>query len=182
MDLEIGRLDQELEDSVAAGLERIGVPASADWRRPVHSTTISLLNLASVCLFTDYVARLEGFANSAAALGHTRFQHLPLWQMSIWLPVLFQPPREPTISTEGWPVFLGSCQCLLAELAEIQQLSEMELGATPDGYEAMRADYIAFVRSGFALRDDRSIIQWIWRGLHDGAELAIRDSVPLLGM
>ena len=38
------------------------------------------------------------------------------------------------------------------------------------------------LRWDFKLSDDRSLIQWIWKGLYDGAELAIRNSTPMVGM
>jgi hypothetical protein len=82
----------------------------------------------------------------------------------------------------GWPVFLGSCQGLLADLAAVQKISDMSLGTTPDGYDQMRADYRAFMRLGLEMTDERGIIQWVWKGLHDGAELAQRGSALMLDM
>jgi len=183
MDLTIGRLSEEMEEGAVAALARLGVSDAEAWQQaPEHIATISLLNLASVCFFTDHVAKLEGFADSAAALECTRFINLPWWQMSVWLPLAFQPPPEPAMKSDGWPVFLGSCQGLLADLAEIQKLSDSGLGAMPEGYEMMRADYGAFMRTRFELSDDRSIIQWVWRALRDGAELAMSRSSPMLGL
>jgi len=183
MDLTIGKLPEEMQEGAVAAVARLGVRDSEEWQKtPEHIATINLLNLASVVFFTDHVAKLEDFADSAAALEHTRFRHLPWWQTSIWLPISFQPPPEPAMESDGWPVFLGSCQGLLADLAEIQKLSDMSLGATPEGYDAMRADHGAFMRSGFELSDDRSIIQWVWRGLHDSAEMALSRSSPIFGM
>src|SRR5688572_21372945 len=118
MELTIGKLPKEMEDDAVAALNRFGISNSSHWQQARPPTTISLLNLASVCLFTDHVARLEGFTDSAAALQRTRFRQLPWWQTSIWLPVAFQPPPEPTMESGGWPVFLGSCQGLLADLVE----------------------------------------------------------------
>jgi len=81
-----------------------------------------------------------------------------------------------------WPVFLGSCQGLLTDLNEIQRLSDVDLGNTPEGYDKMRADYGVFFRSGFELSDDRSIVKWVWKGLHEGADLSLRSTAPMLCM
>jgi hypothetical protein len=183
MDLDIGRLPEEMHKGAVAALQRLRVIDASGWQETSEQmATISLLNLASVCCFTDHVARLESFADSAEALEHTRFRHLPWWETSIWLPVTFQPPSEPAMKIDGWPVFLGSGQGLLSDLAEIRRLSDMSLGETPDGYDKMRADYGAFMRSRFELSDNRSVIQWVWRGLHDGAQLALSRSAPMLGV
>jgi hypothetical protein len=183
MDLTIGKLPEEMQKGAIAALARLRVSDTKAWQQaPEDIATISLLKLASVVLFTDHVAKLEGFADSTVALEQTRFRNLPWWQMSVWLPIAFQPPPEPAMKSGGWPVFLGSCQGLLADLAEIQKLSDCSLGATPDGYEMMRADVDAFMWSPFELSDDRSVIQWVWKGLHDSAELAISRLSPILGM
>jgi hypothetical protein len=68
---------------------------------------------------------------------------------------------------------------LLADLAEVQKISDMALGTIPDGYDEMRRDLRAWLRSDFELRDERAIIQWVWRGLHEGAEAAIRTGSAL---
>ncbi len=182
-DLNIGRLPEEFEKAAVAATARLRVADSGRWRQFAgQSTEISLFNLATVCLFTDHVADLEGFTNSGEAMERTKFRHLPWWQTSIWLPVEFQPPKDPAIDMDGWPIFLGSCQCLLADLAEVKKLSDMNLGATPDDYLKMRADYKAFMRSDFSLSDERILIQWIWRGLYDGAELGMNGAAVFLNM
>ena len=179
--LKIGRLPSELESAASDAFSRLAIADSASWRTVGgQPTSIQIFNLASVVLFTDHVAKLEGLADSGAAMEATRFPHLPWWQTSVWLPVTFQPPKDPAIDMGGWPVFLGSCQGLLADLAEVQKLSDMTLGTTPDGYDAMRCDLRAWLRSGFELSDERAIIQWVWKGLHESAEIAVRTGSALL--
>jgi hypothetical protein len=181
--LTIGRLPTELESAASEAVARLRIADLGAWRKfGGQPTDISIFNLASVVLFTDHVAKLEGFADSGAAMERTKFAHLPWWQTSVWLPVAFQPPKEPAIDMGGWPVFLGSCQGLLADLAAVQKISDMSLGTTPDGYDQMRADYRAFMRLGLEMTDERGIIQWVWKGLHDGAELAQRGSALMLDM
>src|SRR5204862_2708625 len=115
--LAIGRLPLELESAASDAVSRLAIADSAAWRTVGgQPTSIQIFNLASVVLFTDHVAKLEGFADSGAAMEATRILHLPWWQTSVWLPVTFQPPKDPAINMGGWPVFLGSCQCLLADL------------------------------------------------------------------
>src|SRR5882762_6525596 len=128
----IGQLPQEMEKAADTAIARLGIPNSATWRQFTgQATEISIFNLASVCLFTDHVAKLEGFADSGDAMERTRFRNLPWWLTSVWLPVLFQPPLEPAINMGGDPVFLGSSQGLVADLVEIQKVSDMSLGTVP---------------------------------------------------
>lgn len=181
--LNIGRLPEELEEAASAAVARLGIKDSPRWREFASPpTNISLFNLATVVLFTDHVAKLEGFSDSGAAMEGTRFRHLPWWQTSIWLPLEFQPPSDPAIDMDGWPIFLGSCQGLLADLTEVQKLSDMHLSATPSGYTNMRADYRAFMRSRFTMSDERSLIQWVWCGLHDAAQLGMNGAPVMLEM
>lgn len=179
----VGRLPIELETAASEAVARLGIADTGAWRIfEAQPTYISILNMASVGLFTDHVAKLEGFADSGAAMDGTRFPHLPWWQTSVWLPTAFVPPKDPPIDMDGWPVFLGSCQGLLADLSGVQKLSDMHLGTNPDGYDEMRADYKVFTRSGFEMSDERSIIQWVWKGLHDAAKLALNGSALTLDM
>src|SRR5678816_2332975 len=109
--LTIGRLPSELESAASDAVARLAIADSASWRTVAgQPTSIQIFNLASVVLFTDHVAKLEGFADSGAALECTKFLHLPWWQTSVWLPVAFDPPKDPVIDLGGWPAFLGSCQ------------------------------------------------------------------------
>jgi hypothetical protein len=136
---------------------------------------LSLLNLASLVFFTDYVARLEGFKDSSRALGKIRFKNLPLWETSVWLPTRLNVVPEPR---PGYPVFIGSAVTLLEELTEIQRASDLELGGAPEGYDRMRADLSAFYSSPFRLADERDIHRWVWRGLRDAAEAAAQMGAP----
>lgn len=142
---------------------------------------LSSLNLSSVMLFLDHVARLDGFDGSACAAGRSRFEHLPWYLDSIWLPVAFRDPKVPLVEDNGFPVFLGSCQRLIENLEQIRVLSPLEMGYTPDGYDLMRQDMRAFCRSGIRLVDKAIIIQWVWKALHDGARLALQHDAPMLG-
>ena len=87
VELIIGKLPDELEEAATAALDELGIARSTEWLRydgPVQQ--LSLLNLASVTLFNDHVARLEGFKNSVGAEVRSRFKNLPYWETSIWLP------------------------------------------------------------------------------------------------
>lgn len=179
-DLTVGPLATELQDAAVLAIKRMRVGDTGHWRDfsgpPTH---ISLLNLASLVFFLDYAARLEGLPN-AAAVKQPKLRNIPWWcQINIWLPLEFRPPGAPALEMDGEPILLGSVQGLLADLAEIQKRSDLDLGTIPDGYLTMRSDYRAFMRSGFCLKDDRSLVQWIWLGLHDGAQLALRGA-PLI--
>jgi hypothetical protein len=179
--LSIGRLPAVFEKAASEACAQLGILGTAPWGTfGGQPTNISIFNLASVVLFTDHIVELGGFADSQAAMESARFPHISWWQTSIWLPVDFQPPKQPPIDLGGWPVFLGSCQGLLADLAEVQKLSDMSLGTIPDGYAQMRAHSKGWILPGFELNDDRAVIQWVWKGLHDGAELASRTGAALM--
>lgn len=176
--LTVGRLPAYLEPGVAVALATLGAGHSATWRLcPERVAEISLLNLASVCSFLDYVAGSEGFRDSGEGMEGTRFRNLPWWEESVWLPVAIDPPPEPHDPSE--PLFVGSSPGLLAELASIRTMSRLDLGAIPDGYLEMRNDFKAFSRSSFELAGRDAVIRRVWRGLNDAAEIAVRNAAPL---
>jgi hypothetical protein len=47
------------------------------------------------------------------------------------------------------------------------------------GYDLMRSNPKEFYRSRIHL-DEASIIRWIWKGLHEAAELSLANSAPIL--
>jgi len=180
--LSIGQLRMDsLERAAISHLNSLGLDDErcSTWTNCLDNIDfIDALNSASVCYFLDHVAKLEGFEDSNVALEKTRYRQLPWWDCSIWLPVTFAPPT--LLDDNGFPIFLGSCQALLSDLQGVKDRSSCSLGQSPPGYEQMRSDINVFYRSGFQLEDESSIIQWIWKALHDGAQLAIQTSAPLL--
>lgn len=181
IDLEIGKLSEFDEEHV---LEELGYDVeSADahpaWSRYERPTVrIALLNLASLVCFTDYVARLDKFKDPARALGRAHSKNLPVWETSIWLPERLE--KRPQDADSDCPIFIGSSLDLLADLTEIQGRSELALGTVPKAYHDMRADFDAFAGLlSFNLEDERDTIRWVWQGLRDGAELAIKSGAPM---
>lgn len=179
----VGRLPEDLEQHVLEELGfdldsiEAGESAPPEWARYAGpGEQISLLNLASLVFFTDYVARLEGFKDSGRALGKMRFKNLPLWETSVWLPTRLKALPEPRSS---YPVFIGSAVTLLEELSEIRRASDLGLGDAPEGYDRMRGDLSAFCSSPFQVADERDIHRWIWRGLRDAAEAAVKLGAPV---
>jgi len=179
--LSIGRLPGAIQTAVDVRLKELNLPVDPRWRKRADVTEISLFNLTSVVLFTDHVAELEGIS-SENKMQETRFRQLPWWMTSIWIPGEFSPLEQPAVQMGDWPVFLGTCEALRNELMEIQKLSDMDLGYVPDGYNVMRADFKSFMRSSFSIRDEREIIQWVWYGLFEGAELGVSGAALMLDM
>ncbi len=181
IDLEVGKLSEDDEEYVLGelGYDLDRADTCPAWTRYEGPTVrIALLNLASLVYFTDYVARLDGFKDTTRALGRTRFRNLPVWEKSIWLPGPLE--KRPRDANPDRPVFIASSLELLADLAEIQRRSELALGAVPKAYDDMRADFDAFAGLlSFRLEDERDTIRWVWQGLRDGAELAIRSGAPM---
>jgi hypothetical protein len=161
----LGQMGLDLEDE--SDVER---PAWARYDGRVEE--IALLNLATVVFFTNYVFQLQGLTHRERS--RSRFKNLPEWENNIWLPTALDfRPRDPL--DRG--IFIGSALALRDELTEIRRLSDLELGAIPPGYEGMRAGQT--LPDSFRLTDDRDCVRWVWRGLWDGADLAVRSVAPM---
>ncbi len=133
---------------------------------------ITLLNLATLVFFTNYVLQLQGLTDRKRS--RSRFKNLPEWETNVWLPTPldFRPPDP-----RDRGIFIGSALDLRDELDEIRRLSDLGLGELPPGYEDMRAGHALPV--SFKLAEDRDCIRWVWRGLWDGADLAVRNTAPM---
>ncbi len=195
MVLTAGKLPEYLQADVASSLVAHRIQWNEKWDRGRKAIAeISLLNLATVCEFLNHVAELEGKQrrlrpntfrpDRTKATKRTQFQNIPWWEASVWLPVPFD--SSPHDVKNG--LFVGSAVCLQEELDRIRALSPLELGSAPKGYRAMRRDYSAFSRRPFELapgegRDSQEVItqcvRWVWLGMHDAAEIAVRNSTPL---
>lgn len=143
---------------------------------------LCLMNLASIGLFLDHAARLEGFSDSTEALFKTQFKHLPWYMESIWLPIPFDAPAIPSDEERDYDMFIGSCWSLYDNLKKIREKSNLGLGETPQGYKFMRENYVEFSKSDFELNDDKSVIQWVWKGLWDGVTAAMKHNAPMMGI
>jgi len=185
-DLAIGPLDPEIEKHVVRICSRIGLkgwPVRKRWPNLkgwlFRSTLISLFNVASLALFLDYVAGLEGLS-SDDAMTRTSFRNLPCWLLCVWLPIEFDPPAA---SDEDDPSFVGSSIRLAHELATIKSMATLDLGAIPPSYRDMRKDYRRWFRAARDPEDrlsDEDIVRWIWNALNEAAQLSIKRKVPIL--
>jgi hypothetical protein len=142
---------------------------------------VSLLNLATICVFLDHVAMLEGFGDaSGEAIERTTFRNLPWWESNVWLPFDFVPPSKPVNPKD--PIFVGSSVHLVAELKQVQAMSTLHLGVAPDGYVVTSAQPRALLVEPRDLEGEdltTKCTQWVWRGLYDAAEFAISQGVQL---
>jgi hypothetical protein len=185
-DLVVGPADlSHLEKAIAAHLTGLGVKHDLEkWLAAERGeTTIWCLNSASVVEFLRHVVRCEGYSDertgfAAGENGNSKYGNMPWWDESVWLPVELEPG-----TLEDGPFFVGSCTALLRELRDLQDISQIQLGSAPAGYEEMRADIRKFYRSilsgaTFQL-NDADCVRWIWLALRDGAELAIKENTVL---
>ncbi|MGQ9778583.1 MAG: hypothetical protein ACUVRM_01725 [Bacillota bacterium] len=141
--------------------------------------SISLLNLATVCIFINFAAEvLERSENDL--MEDPIFGNLPWWMDLLWAPVEFSPPKAFPDDSDG-PFFFGSIPGLLSALEIIKSKSPLPLGTVPPSYELMRRDPKSFAQNFKGLEDNNECIQWIWRGLFDAATLALEHHQPLLG-
>jgi hypothetical protein len=169
-----------LEEPMAAHLAGLSVDLEEWLAADDSAATISCLNSASVVAFLRHVVRCEGHSDELTAAGESgksKFRNMPWWDNSIWLPVELEHPGN---LKDDATVFVGSCMALLRELRELQEVSQLQLGVPPEGYEEMRADIRIFYRSNAALQlVDADCVRWVWLALRDGAEMAIKENMVL---
>jgi hypothetical protein len=175
-----------LEKAIAAHLTGLGVKHDlGKWLAAEHGEiTICSLNGASVVEFLRHVVRCEGYFDertgfAAGENGTSKYRNMPWWDDSVWLPI----ELEPGILEVDAPFFVGSCTALLRELHDLQDISQIQLGSAPRGYEEMRADVRKFYRSihssaAFQMTDV-DCLRWVWLALRDGADLAINENTVL---
>ena len=141
------------------------------------STVIDMLNEASLMVFLNHAASLEGHTEQEAfdafISGASRFKNLPWWEDSFWVPAELE--RSSTL--DGGTTFIGSSPALLRELADLQALSPLDLGEPPRGYAEMPAGGAS--ESFEETLSEQDCVKWIWRALHDGAHLAIEEYTML---
>jgi hypothetical protein len=140
---------------------------------------IDPLNLASLQLFTQHTAQLEGLVDDSGTGEGSIWPNLPYWMYSIWLPI--DRPVQPLISEiDGMPTFFGTVAGLLSNLQEIQKLSKLKLGAYPKNFNLMLDDPNTFHAIHDLGLNERETIQWVWLSLMKGAELSMKNNKPLL--
>lgn len=172
-DLIIDRLDSDSWERVAELCKRRGIELPASYSGHDNDyLLISMLNLASIVLFINFAASLEGF-EGPDAMNRTTFRNLPWWMESFWLPLDFDPP----ITDNG--LFVGSSVRLLDELARIKEMSTIDLGALPPTYRDMRNDYTNWFNTPFDKRSEDDTLRWIWNALHEGAQISIEQKTPI---
>ncbi len=173
-----------IERSMAAHLAGIGVNHDLDsWLTAEESiATICCLNGASVVEFLRHVIHVEGYSDERAGFaagesGSSKFKNMPWWENSIWLPIEIE---HVGVLEDDPTFFVGSCRALLTELHSLQRASPLQLGSIPQGYGEMRTDIRKFYQSAAAIKlDEINCTHWIWRALHDGAEIAISENTVL---
>ena len=141
--------------------------------------SLNILNLASVVLFLEHTAHLEGLSDSGDAITHSRWTNFPYWIDSIWLPIGGR-PKVKVQDVEGTPTFLGSTSGLLADLAEINALSPMKFNSVPPHYEMMRSDPVGFSSQETEAMEEPDVLRWVWLALFDAATLANEHQVPVM--
>lgn len=150
------------------------------WKNgPENIGYIDSLNEASTILFLEYTAKLEGLSDVNEATENSMWKNLPYWTQTIWLP-LDNAELKPKLFEEGdMPTLICTVSGLLSDLKQIASKSDKKLGKKPEDFDLMLSDSIAFyAKKGFQLDED-STICWIWLGLQTGAELALKNNMPL---
>ena len=142
------------------------------------SLVIDTLNEASIVLFLEHAAKLEGLSNSTEAIDESKWRYLPYWQGSVWLPLATS--RPPVVVNNGdWPIFIGTCAGLLDDLNEIAKKSDMRLGERPEHFDLMLNDPKRFYGVEWDAFGVETTIRWIWLAYATGAERAVAENKPL---
>lgn len=173
-DLIVGPLDEEAWEYYAAVCKQHGMELPASYCGDSSEyPMLSAMNLASIVLFINYAAGLEGF-HGPDAITKTTFRSLPWWMESAWLPLDLDPPI-----VEGG-TFIGSSIRLLDELMRIRKMSALDLAVRPADYADMREDYSKWFNTPHETMSEDDTLRWIWSALHEGAEISIEQQVPIL--
>ena len=140
---------------------------------------IDVFNLASIDLFLNHVAQLDGLADSAEALEKCRWRNLPYYIHSVWLPLSPALDDPDVVNVSGWPFQIGSISGLLKDLDEIAAESDKSFGAKPYLFDLMLnspKDFYEATTDGFT---PDATLQWIWFAYKFGAELAVEKNMTL---
>ncbi len=144
-----------------------------------NAVAIDSLNEASIMLFLEHSAKLEGLSDSNEAIEKSIWKNLPYWTQTIWLP-LSNHKIKPTLVEEGdMPTLICTASGLLSDLKQIAEMSDKKLGKKPDGFDLMLSNSRAFYDKKDLRLDDDSTIRWIWFALQTGADLALQNDMPL---
>jgi hypothetical protein len=136
---------------------------------------IDTLNEASQVLFLNHAAELEGLTEETA-INQSRWQHLPYWQQSVWIPFNGRPHKPRVTNVRGWPIFVGTVPGLLNDLKEMAALSKLQLGSKPENFDFMIANPSQFQAESKELSADDTI-RWIWFAYYFGAKTSLERSV-----
>jgi hypothetical protein len=142
---------------------------------------VDTFNLASLVLFTDYTADLEGLANRDGTGQGSRWKNLPYWLHAVWLPLNGE-TIEPVVwkDNAGWEVMISTATGLINDLQQISELSNMELGVKPGQFDLMLSDPPAFYKSTADITfSDKATLQWMWYAYFWAAQKSLQSSTPV---
>lgn len=162
------------EDSVAVEANKLIESWSAS---DSNNLVIDTLNEASIVLFLNYAAKLEGLPSSADGTSDSKWRHLPYWDGSIWFPLASS--RLPVVADIGGPMFIGTYAGLLDDLHDIARKSDLRLGERPKYFDLMINSPKLFHEIAWDALDDETTIRWIWSAYTTGAQRAIAENRPL---
>lgn len=182
-DLEAGKFANEyFKNGVYPFLASLGISDCPSDLFDVNESggLFSLFNNASIACFMEHVAKLEGFADghewyASVERGGSKFEDLPIWETVFWVPV--ELPRAGKILNDE--VMVAGCPALQRELALLQQLSPLGLGAVPPTYDWMRKDPKGWFHNNEQQLSEEDTIRWIWLALSQGAAIAMDRKMVL---
>jgi hypothetical protein len=139
---------------------------------------IDPLNIASMEVFMQHAAKLEGLIDTSGAGEGSKWPNLPYWMYSIWLPI--EPAAKPIVQqVGGMPTLIGTAKGLIANLLEVQKSSNLKLGVFPKNFDLMLNDIKKFHSIADLGLNEADTIRWVWLSLMKGAELSLENHKPL---
>jgi hypothetical protein len=146
---------------------------------PENIGYIDCLNEASTMLFLEYTAKLEELSDVNEATENSMWKNLPYWTQTIWLPLENGEMGSKLVEEATNPTLICTASGLLSDLKQIAEKSDLKFGNKPKGFDLMLSDASAFyAKKNFQLDEDSTIL-WVWLSLQTGAELALKNNMPL---
>jgi|GEM_PF-5118523 len=172
-------LGESLDAETAAQLRKLLGSGFRDWTvEETRVVTFDALNVASISVFLDHAAGLEGFRDSSEAMDHSQWKNLPYWMNSLWLPIEHSSVLPVVLEANAETLFAGTASGLISDLEGIKAKSPERLGVAPPFFDLMVARRREFHQINIHL-DKTETLQWVWLAFRTAADMAVKENVMM---